>query len=264
VGEGVVEVKATNGDTHLGGDNLDQRIIEWIIAEFRKSDGIDLGKDRMALQRLKEAAEKAKMELSSVMETDISLPFITADQTGPTHQIRIDLGKDRMALQRLKEAAEKAKMELSSVMETDISLPFITADQTGPKHLSMKLTRAKFEQLVEDLFQRTVGPTKQALRDAGLDLRKSAELVLVGGSTRIPRVQTIVKDIFGRDPHKGVNPDEVVAIGAAIQAGVFAGEVKDLLLLDVTPLSLGIETLGGVMTTLITRNTTIPTRKSEI
>ncbi len=209
VGEGVVEVKATNGDTHLGGDNLDQRIIEWIIAEFKKSDGIDLGKDRMALQRLKEAAEKAKMELSTVMETDINLPFITADQT-------------------------------------------------GPKHLQMKLTRSKFEQLVDDLLQKTVGPTKQALSDAGVEPKQIDEVVLVGGSTRIPRVQQIVKELFGKEPHKGVNPDEVVAIGAAIQAGVLAGEVKDLLLLDVTPLSLGIETLGGVMTTLIPRNTTIP------
>jgi molecular chaperone DnaK len=214
VGEGVVEVKATNGDTHLGGDNLDQRIIDWIITEFKKSDGIDLSKDRMALQRLREAAEKAKMELSTVMESDINLPFITADQS-------------------------------------------------GPKHMQMKLTRARFEQLVEDLLQKTVGPTKQALADAGLDPSKIDEVVLVGGSTRIPRVQLIVKDLFGKDPHKGVNPDEVVAVGAAIQAGVLAGEVKDLLLLDVTPLSLGIETLGGVMTTLIPRNTTIPTRKSE-
>jgi molecular chaperone DnaK len=214
VGEGVVEVKATNGDTHLGGDNLDQRVIDWITSEFKKQEGIDLSKDRMALQRLKEAAEKAKMELSTVMETDINLPFITADQT-------------------------------------------------GPKHLSMKLTRAKFEQLVDDLLQKTVGPTKQALSDAGVDASKIDEVVLVGGSTRIPRVQQIVKDLFGKEPHKGVNPDEVVAVGAAIQAGVLAGEVKDLLLLDVTPLSLGIETLGGVMTTLIARNTTIPTRKSE-
>src|SRR5918998_740669 len=215
VGEGVVEVKSTNGDTHLGGDNLDHRIIEWIISEFRKSDGIDLSKDRMALQRLKEAGEKAKMELSSVMESEINLPFITADAS-------------------------------------------------GPKHLAMKLTRAKFESLVEDMLQRTVGPTKQALQDAGVDASKIDEVVLVGGSTRIPRVQQIVKDLFGKDPHKGVNPDEVVAVGAAIQAGVLAGEVKDLLLLDVTPLSLGIETLGGVMTALIPRNTTIPTRKSEI
>src|SRR6516162_13801 len=214
VGEGVVEVKATNGDTHLGGDNLDHRIIDWIISEFKKTDGIDLGKDRMALQRLKEAAEKAKMELSTLMETDINLPFVTADQS-------------------------------------------------GPKHLQMKLTRAKFEQLVDDLLQRTVGPTKQALTDAGVDPSKIDEVVLVGGSTRIPKVQQIVKDLFGREPHKGVNPDEVVAVGAAVQAGVLAGDVKDLLLLDVTPLSLAIETLGGVATPMIPRNTTIPTKKTE-
>src|SRR4051794_13755309 len=214
VGEGVVEVKATNGDTHLGGDNLDQRVMDWIIAEFKKSEGIDLSKDRMALQRLKEAAEKAKMELSTVMETDINLPFISADQS-------------------------------------------------GPKHLQLRLTRAKFEQLVDDLLQKTVGPTKQALADAGIDPSKVDEVVLVGGSTRIPKVQQIVKELFGREPHKGVNPDEVVAIGAAVQAGVLSGDVKVLLLLDVTPLSLGIETMGGVMTTLIPRNTTIPTKKAE-
>ena len=192
VGEGVVEVKSTNGDTHLGGDNLDQRIIDWIVSEFRSDEGIDLAKDRMALQRLKEAAEKAKMELSTVMETEINLPFITADQS-------------------------------------------------GPKHLQKKLTRAKFEQLVDDLLQRTIGPVKRALADAGVDPSKIDEVVLVGGSTRVPRVQAMVKELFGKDPHRGVNPDEVVAIGASVQAGVLAGEVKDLLLLDVTPLSLGIE-----------------------
>jgi len=215
VGEGVVEVKSTNGDTHLGGDDIDERLIEWIIEEFKKDQGIDLSKDKMALQRLKEAAEKAKIELSSTMETEINLPFITADQS-------------------------------------------------GPKHLVMKLTRARFEQLVDAILKRLVHPLEQALKDAGVDAKKIDEVVLVGGSTRIPKVQEIVKSYFGKEPNKSVNPDEVVAIGAAVQAGVLSGEKTDILLLDVTPLSLGIETLGGVSTKLIERNTTIPTRKSEI
>jgi molecular chaperone DnaK len=215
VGEGVVEVKATNGDTHLGGDNLDQRVIDWIVSEFKKDQGIDLSKDKMALQRLKEAAEKAKCELSTTLETEINLPFVTADAS-------------------------------------------------GPKHLSLKLSRSKLEQLIGDLLDRTMGPVRQALKDAGMEPGGVDEVVLVGGSTRIPKVQALVKEFFGKEPHKGVNPDEVVAMGAAIQAGVLSGDVKDLLLLDVTPLSLGIETLGRVMTTLIERNTTIPTRKSEI
>ncbi len=215
LGEGVFEVKSTNGDTHLGGEDFDQRLIDYIATEFKKDYGIDLRNDRMALQRIKEAAEKAKMELSTVMETDINLPFITADAS-------------------------------------------------GPKHLTMKLTRAKLEALVEDLIEKTVGPCKTALRDANLTPKDIDEVILVGGMTRMPLVQQKVKELFGKEPHKGVNPDEVVAIGAAIQAGVLAGEVKDILLLDVTPLSLGIETLGGVMTKLIDKNTTIPTRKSQI
>ncbi len=214
VGEGVVEVKATGGDTHLGGDNLDQRVIEWIVSEFKREQGIDLSKDKMALQRLKEAAEKAKCELSTTLETEINLPFVTADAS-------------------------------------------------GPKHLVLKLTRSKFEQLVEDLLVRTMGPVKQCLADAGLKPGEIDEVVLVGGSTRIPKLQALVREFFGKEPHKGVNPDEVVAVGAAVQAGILTGDVKDVLLLDVTPLSLGVETLGGVMTRLIERNTTIPTKKTE-
>src|SRR5689334_15730470 len=215
VGDGVVEVKSTNGDTHLGGDDYDHRVVDWLIDEFRKDQGIDLGKDRQALQRLKEAAEKAKIELSSVMETEVNLPFITADAS-------------------------------------------------GPKHLQIKLTRSKFEQLTQDLTNRLKGPFQQALKDADLQPGDLKEVVLVGGSTRMPVVQELVRKLTGKEPNKSVNPDEVVAVGAAIQAGVLGGDIKDVVLLDVTPLSLGVETLGGVMTKLIERNTTIPTRKAEV
>src|SRR5579864_6292824 len=216
VGEGVVEVKSTNGDTHLGGDNIDTKIVDWLVEEFKKEEGLDL---------------RAK--------------------------------GNEMALQRLRDAAEKAKIELSTTMETEINLPFITADAAGPKHLVKKLTRAKLEQLVEDIIQRSVAPCRQAMKDAGVDASKIDEVVLLGGQTRMPRIQALVKELFGKEPHKGVNPDEVVAIGAAVQAGVLAGDVKDLLLLDVTPLTLAIETLGGVATQMIPRNTTIPTKKTE-
>src|SRR5438067_1902967 len=217
VGEGIVEVKSTNGDTHLGGDNIDQRIVDWLTEEFKKEEGLDL---------------RAR--------------------------------GNEMALQRLRDAAEKAKIELSTTAQTEINLPFITADAGGPKHLVKTLTRAKLEQLVDDIIQRSVAPCKQAMKDAGVDASKIDEVVLVGGQTRMPRIQALVKDLFGKEPHKGVNPDEVVAIGAAVQAGVLGGEVKDLLLLDVTPLTLSIETLGGVSTAMIPRNTTIPTRKTEV
>ncbi|HEV3042067.1 MAG TPA: molecular chaperone DnaK [Candidatus Angelobacter sp.] len=217
VGEGVIEVKSTNGDTHLGGDNIDQRIVEWLVEEFKKDEGLDL---------------RSK--------------------------------GNEMALQRLRDAAEKAKIELSTTMETEINLPFITADATGPKHLVKKLTRAKLEQMIEDIIQRSIGPCKQAMKDANVSPKDIDEVVLVGGQIRMPRIQALVKELFGKEPHKGVNPDEVVAIGAAVQAGVLAGDVKDLLLLDVTPLTLSIETLGGVATSMIPRNTTIPTRKTEV
>ena len=216
VGDGVIEVKATNGDTHLGGDNIDQKIVDWLIDEFKKKEGLDL---------------RAK--------------------------------GNEMALQRLKDAAERAKIELSTAMETEINLPFVTADASGPKHLVEKLTRAKLEQLVDDILQRSLEPCKKAMADAGVTAAQIDEVVLVGGQTRMPKIQELVKGLFGKEPHKGVNPDEVVAIGAAVQAGVLSGDVKDLLLLDVTPLTLAIETMGSVATPMIPRNTTIPTKKTE-
>jgi molecular chaperone DnaK len=275
-GDKQFEVLATNGDTFLGGEDFDMRVIEYIAAEFKKDQGVDLSGDPLAMQRLKEAGEKAKIELSSTQQTEINLPYITADASGPKH---LNLKLSRAKLESLvddlvertidpckvalKEAGEKAKIELSSTQQTEINLPYITADASGPKHLNLKLSRAKLESLVDDLVERTIDPCKVALKDAGVSAGEIDEVILVGGQTRMPKVQDAVKAFFGREPRRDVNPDEAVAMGAAIQAAVLAGDVKDVLLLDVTPLSLGIETMGGRMTKLIDKNTTIPTRKAE-
>ncbi len=321
IGDGVIEVLATAGDTHLGGDDFDQRIMNYLVEEFKKAEGIDLSADRVAMQRLKEAAEKAKIELSSAMSSQINLPFITADATGPKHldmtltrakfnELTADLVDRTMTPVRkaladaglrpsdLKKVlmvggstripavydavkkelncepfkginpdecvAEKAKIELSGMTTTNVNLPYITADATGPKHLDVTISRAKFNELTADLVERTMKPVRQAMSDAGLSAGQLDKVLLVGGSTRIPAVQEAVKGITGKEGFKGINPDECVAVGAAIQGGVLTGDVKDILLLDVTPLSLGIETMGGVFTRLIDRNTTIPTKKSQI
>ncbi|MDT4978693.1 MAG: molecular chaperone DnaK [Pseudonocardiales bacterium] len=290
IGDGVIEVKATNGDNHLGGDDWDQKVINWLVDKFKAAHGIDLTKDKMALQRLREAAEKAKIELSSSQQTSINLPYITvdaeknplfldeqlsraefqriidwlADKFKAAHGI--DLTKDKMAMQRLREAAEKAKIELSSNQQTSINLPYITQDaEKNPLFLDESLSRAEFQKITADLLERTRTPFQNVIKDAGVSLSEIEHVVLVGGSTRMPAVTDLVKELTGgKEPNKGVNPDEVVAVGAALQAGVLKGEVKDVLLLDVTPLSLGIETKGGIMTRLIERNTTIPTKRSEI
>ncbi len=307
--DGTFEVLSTNGDTKLGGDDFDNVVVDWMVDTFKKENGVDLRKDTMAMQRLKEAGEKAKKDLSGVVQTQISLPFISADTFKKENGV--DLRKDTMAMQRLKEAGEKAKKDLSGVVQTQISLPFISAGADGPLHFEATLTRAKFDEMTKSLVERTMEPVRNALRDAGLtkndihqvllvggstrtltrakfdEMTKSLvertmepvrnalrdagltkndihQVLLVGGSTRIPAVQEAVKSVLGKEPNKSVNPDEVVAMGAAIQGGVIAGDVKDVLLLDVTPLSLGIETMGGVMTVLIPRNTTIPTSKSQV
>jgi len=248
-GEHQFEVLSTNGDTFLGGEDFDKRVIDYLADDFKKDQGIDLRGDPLAMQRLKDSAEKAKIELSTSQQTDVNLPYITADAKGPKH-LNIKL--------------TRAKIELSTSQQTDVNLPYITADAKGPKHLNIKLTRAKLEALVEELIQKTVEPSRVALKDAGLKAADIDDVILVGGQTRMPKVQEVVKDFFGKEPRKDVNPDEAVAVGAAIQGAVLGGDVKDILLLDVTPLSLGIETLGGVMTKIIQKNTTIPTKANQV